>query len=101
MKQGLLVAGMLALSACTPSRLAYGEVRSALVEAGLSKKNAACMADRMTDRLSLEQLMKLRALKGSKRSLADYVAAVRRVGDGEVIAVTTSSAALCTTGLAQ
>ena len=89
------------LAACAPSRLAYGDVKSAFVEAGLSEHNSACMADRLTDRLTLRQLMKLRALKGEKRSLADYVNAVRKVGDAEVLSVTASSAALCTTGLAR
>ena len=44
---------------------------------------------------------KLEKLQGDKRSLSDYVGAVRRVGDAEAIAVTASSAALCTTGLAR
>jgi hypothetical protein len=95
-----IVAGLIALAACTPSKLAYGSVKSAMVEAGLSESNAACMAERMTDRLSLGQLSKLKKLKGEKRSLTDYVAAVRRVGDAEALSVTASSAALCATGLA-
>ena len=90
-----------ALAACSPSKLAYGQVKSALIDAGLSERNSACMAERMTDRLSLGQLQKLRQLKGEKRSLGDYVAAVRRVGDTEALTVTASSAALCGTGLAR
>ena len=43
---------------------------------------------------------KLKALKGEKRSLWNYVGAVRRVGDAEAIEVTASSAALCASGLA-
>ncbi len=89
----------LALAGCV-SKLAYGQVKSAMVEAGLSDANAACMASRMTDRLSIGQLQKLKALKGEKRSLWDYVVAVRRVGDTEAIEVTASSAALCASGLA-
>lgn len=92
---------LLALSACSPSKLAYGQVKSAMLDAGLSEPNAACMATRMTDRLSLVQLNKLKQLKGEKQSLADYVAAVRRVGDAEALSVTASSAALCATGLAK
>lgn len=96
-----LVAGLIvALAACAPSKLAYGSVKSAMIDAGLSEKNAACMASRMTDRLSLVQLNKLKQLKGEKRSLTDYVSAVRRVGDAEALSVTASSAALCATGLA-
>ena len=95
---GLLA--LTALAACAPSKLAYGQVKSAMIEAGLSEPNSACMATRMTDRLSLGQLQKLKRLKGEKRSLFDYVAAVRRVGDSEAVQVAASSAALCATGLA-
>jgi hypothetical protein len=98
--RNLALAGLLALAACSPSKLAYGQVKSAMVDAGLSEPNAACMAERMTDRLSLGQLNKLRQLKGEERSLMDYVAAVRRVGDAEALSVTASSAALCASGLA-
>ena len=95
------VAVVIALAACSPSKLAYGQVKSAMIDAGLSERNSACMAERLTDRLSLGQLQKLRQLKGEKRSLGDYVAAVRRVGDSAALAVTASSAALCGTGLAR
>ncbi len=91
---------VLVLAACSPSKLAYGQVKSAMMDAGLSEANSACMATRMTDRLSLGQLQKLKALKGTKRSLWDYVGAVRRVDDAEAVRVTASSAALCAAGLA-
>lgn len=91
---------LLALAACSPSKLAYGQVKSAMIDAGLSEANSACMAERMTDRLTLGQLQKLKQLKGDKRSLADYAVAVRRVGDTEAIKVTATSAALCASGLA-
>ena len=91
--------GALALTGCV-SKLAEGRVQSALVEAGLSAPNADCMAERMTDRLSIGQLRKLEALKGNKRSVWDYVSAVRKVGDAEVLGVTSSAAALCASGLA-
>jgi len=96
-RSGILA--IFALVACSPSKLAYGQVKSAMIEAGLSPSNAACMASRMTDRLTLVQLNKLKRLKGEKRSLFDYVAAVRRVDDAKAIEVTASSAALCVTGL--
>ena len=91
---------LLALAACSPSKLAYGQVKSAMMDAGLSEANSACMAERMTDRLTLGQLQKLKQLKGDKRNLADYVVAVRRVGDTEALKVTATSAALCASGLA-
>lgn len=51
---------LLALSVCaTPET----RIRSALMDAGLSKPIAACMADRMVDRLSLVQLNRLNGLK--------------------------------------
>lgn len=100
-KRAAVLALACVLAACAPSKLAYGQVKSAMIDAGLSEPNAACMATRMTDRLSLVQLNKLKQLRGEKQSLADYVAAVRRVGDAEALSVTASSAALCATGLAK
>lgn len=100
-KRAAVLALACVLAACAPSKLAYGQVKSAIIDAGLSEPNAACMATRMTDRLSLVQLNKLKQLRGEKQSLADYVAAVRRVGDAEALSVTASSAALCATGLAK
>lgn len=100
MKYFLIIGLIGAAAACSPSKIAYGSVKSAMIDAGLSESNAACMATRMTDRLSLVQLNKLRKLKGEKRSLGDYVDAVRKVGDAEALSVTASSAALCATGLA-
>lgn len=96
-----MLATVLAVSACAPTKLAQGRVKSALIDAGLSDANAGCMADRMTDRLSIGQLKRLQALQGPKRGLADYVATVRRLGDAELIGVTTSAAALCATGFAR
>jgi hypothetical protein len=91
---------LLATTACAQT-IAESRVRSALIEAGLSEANADCMAERMVDRLTIDQLRKLEALKGVRRSVPDFLAAVGRVGDSEVIAVTASSAALCTSGLAR
>ena len=87
-------------------RIAENRVESALLRAGLSESNAACMAERMVDRLSIPQLRKLEALRGEPgepvkpRSLRQFVERVRAVGDAEVLAVTSTSAALCATGLA-
>lgn len=94
----LLAFGMVAVG-CVQT-IAESRVRSALLGAGLSERNADCMAHRMVDRLTIDQLRKLEALRGDHRSLEAYVLAVRRVGDAEAIAVTASSAALCATGLA-
>jgi len=99
------LAGGLLLSACA-EQIAESRVRTALVSGGLSERDADCMAGRMVDRLTIPQLRRLEALSGQSRdtigqlSLSDYIALVRRIGDAEVIAVTTTSAALCATGLA-
>ena len=94
----MLAAGALALSGCV-GKIAESRVRSALVEGGLSQPNAACMARRMVERLSISQLRKLEALQGPKRGLLDYVAAVRKINDPEVVRVTAGAAALCISGL--
>ena len=99
LKFGTAVLLALASAGCV-SKLAEGRVRSALVDAGLSRPNASCMAERMTDRLSIAQLRKLEALQAPKRSLSDYVSTVQRVGDRELVQVTVSSALLCATGFA-
>jgi len=93
----MVVAGALLLSGCV-EKIAESRVRSALVDSGLSERTSACMAKRMVDRLTISQLRRLQALRGPKRSLADYVIAVRKVGDREVLEVTASAAALCATG---
>ena len=80
-------------------------VKSALVGAGVSNKNADCMAGRMVDRLSISQLRTLEQLKprdtesDNSVGLRSYVERVRKVADAETIGVTASSAALCATGL--
>lgn len=97
----LVLVLVLALGACAPSKLAYGQVKSALTDAGLPDQTAGCMADRMTDKLSIGQLARLKKLKGANRSISDFVAAVRKDGDPEALQVTASAAVLCTTGLAR
>ncbi len=97
----LLPMGFLLVGGGCVQTIAQSQVRSSLLDAGLSAANADCMAERMVDRLSIAQLRKLQKLRGEKRSLGDYVSAVRRVGEAEALAVTASSAALCGTGLAR
>ena len=94
----------LLLSGC--GTIAESRVETALVDAGLSERTAACMAGRMVDRLSISQLQRLEELRrpssnSREASVADYLDRVRRVGDAEVFSVTASSAALCASGLAQ
>ena len=93
-----LIALSLALSACaTPET----RLRSGLVDAGLSPAMSACMAERMVDRLSLLQLRRLSSLGSLKgRRIADltldqFLHKVRALKDAEILAVSTSSAAVC------
>ena len=88
----------LALSACaTPET----RLRTGLNNAGLSKAMSACMAERMVDRLSLVQLRRLSALGSLKdkriadMSLDQFLHKVRALKDAEILAVSTSSAAIC------
>jgi hypothetical protein len=99
MRRLLIPLALLALTGGCAQKIAEHRVRSALLGAGLSERNADCMAHRMVDRLTIGQLRKLEALRGEKRSVADYLIALRRVDDTEAVAVTASSAALCATGL--
>ena len=93
-----LIALSLALSGCaTPET----RLRSGLVDAGLSPAMSACMAERMVDRLSLLQLRRLSSLGSLKgRRIADltldqFLHKVRALKDAEILAVSTSSAAVC------
>ena len=94
----------LLLAGCV-EQIAESRVESALRDAGLSERNSACMAERMVDRLTIAQLRKLENLKPRRgeparpTTLRGYVERVRRVGDVEVLTVTSSSAAICAVGL--
>jgi len=89
---------LLALSACaTPET----RIRSALMDAGLSKPIAACMADRMVDRLSLVQLNRLNGLKKlggqdiRKVTVEKFLRRTRSLQDPEILGVATSSVLIC------
>jgi type IV pilus biogenesis protein CpaD/CtpE len=96
----IVLAGVavLALSACaTPET----RIRTALVNAGLPKPIASCMADRMVDRLSLIQLNKLSGLKKlrnqdvGKLSVDQFLKRTRSLQDPEILGVVTSSGLIC------
>jgi hypothetical protein len=94
----LICVSALTLSACaTPET----RVRNALVEAGLSKPVAGCMAERMVDRLSLGQLMKLGKLgklkekKVRELSIEEFVKRTKALQDPEILGVVTSSGLVC------
>ena len=98
MKRLVAVIAVLALSACaTPET----RVRTALLDAGLPQPIAACMADRMVDRLSLIQLNKLSSLKklrsrdASKLSVDEFLKRTRSLQDPEILGVASSSGLIC------
>ena len=86
------------LSACaTPET----RVRDGLVDAGLSRPLASCMAARMVDRLSLMQLRRigrlgdLRDENPREMTVDQFLHRARALGDPEIWAVMSSSAAIC------
>ena len=98
MNRFLIAALCLSLAGCaTPET----RVRTALLDAGLSKPVASCMAGRMVDKLSLWQLNKLRGLKNlrdknvRKLSLAEFMKRSKALQDPEIVSVITSSGVIC------
>ena len=94
----LVIVTSLALAACaTPET----RVRIALMDAGLSKPIATCMADRMVDRLSLIQLNKLSGLKKlrgqdmRKVNVDEFLRRTRSLQDPEILGVVSSSGLIC------
>jgi len=102
----IVVLGAGALLSGLADPLVEMQVKSALVESGIGEKRAACMAERMVDRLTIGQLWKLRQGMAPRDGepeegygLGELVKRLRRVGDGEAVAVITTSAGLCALGL--
>ncbi|KPH58731.1 MULTISPECIES: hypothetical protein [unclassified Novosphingobium] len=100
-KRILLLVGLLVVLVGGVHLYAGWRLHGALVEAGLSDRVASCMTRRMVKRLSLPQLVRLQNLQGDKPTIGAWIRAVELVDDRKVILVTTSSAALCKTGLAR
>jgi hypothetical protein len=71
------------------------------MDAGLSQPIAACMADRMVDRLSLVQLNKLSGLKKlrgqdmRKITVEDFLKRTRALQDPEILGVVSASGLMC------
>lgn len=72
-------------------------LRAGLVNAGLSRPMAACMAERMVDRLSLTQLRRIGDLPYAReeRTVAGFLHRVRALRDPEILAVSSAAAAVC------
>jgi hypothetical protein len=82
------------LAACA---VPEARLRAGLVNAGLSEPMAACMAERMVDRLSLAQLRRIGDLPYARdeRSVAGFLHRVRALRDREILTVASASAAVC------
>jgi hypothetical protein len=97
-----LLALSLSLAGCATPQ---AQLRTGLASAGLSDGMAACMAQDMTPRLSVKQLLRLRSLSHvtdrnpRKTSIDAYLHQVRALGDGEIWSITSRAAARCALGL--
>jgi hypothetical protein len=93
-----LILPILALAACASPET---RLRSGLMNAGLGKRQSACMADRMVDRLSLIQLRRIASLRNfQKDRIGDmtvdrFLHNVRSLEDTEILTVTTRAALSC------
>ena len=102
----IAVVGAGALFSGLANPLVEMQVKSALVQSGIGENRAACMAERMVDRLTIGQLWQLRqgmaAQAGEPEDgygLGELIKRLRRVEDGEAVAVLTTSAGLCAIGI--
>ena len=93
-----LLSACFTLSACA---IPEARLRTGLINAGLSQPMAACMAERMVDRLSLIQLRRIGDLPraSSSGSVSEFMRRIRSLGDPQILSVSTSSAALCAVGM--
>ena len=98
-----LTAGLCAailLSSCTTVS-PESRLRAGLMDAGLSPRMSACMAERMVDRLSLVQLRRLQSLASLRKSRMEdmtvdrFLYKVRALEDPEIFAVTSKAAIIC------
>ncbi len=93
-----LLLPFLALAACATPEM---RVRTALIEAGLPRPIATCMAQRMVDRLSLGQLQKLSHLSGISRerigqlTVGQFVRKLGALGDPKIVEVVTTAGIGC------
>lgn len=86
------------LAACVAPQ---GRVETGLIKAGISPRMAACMADRLVDRLSAGQLRRLGSLAKVGRTDLHHVTVdqflyqIRALDDPEILAVTSKAAVIC------
>jgi len=94
----ILTMGTLMLSACaTPET----RIKNALLDKGLSEPLAGCMAERMADKLSMSQLLKIKKLEKFEKkdagdiSTKDFIKYTRALQDPEIVGIVSSSAIVC------
>jgi hypothetical protein len=89
-----ILMGSLLLASCA---IPEARLRAGLINAGLPEPMAACMAQRMVDRLSLAQLRRLGDLPSAtdSPSIRTFLHRIRALGDTQILMVSTSSAAVC------
>ena len=89
----------LALSACAASPTM--RVRTALLQAGVPQRMANCLADRLVERLSYDQLRELGQIAKlpredtGKLTIHQLVKRVSAIGDPKIVEVVTSSGIGC------
>jgi hypothetical protein len=87
-----LLPPLIALAACASPE---SRLRSGLMDAGLSRNQSSCMAERMTDKLSITQLIRLSSLSKVKgqdvrdMSAKEFLHNVRALRDPEIVSVST------------
>lgn len=94
--QHLAILLVLAASACASPR---SRIETKLVEAGLPKASAACVADRMVSDLSLSQLNAIsdavKPGKYGKLTTGELFERLRRIDDPEIARVLTAAGISC------
>lgn len=96
-----LLAGLAAMTLLAGCATPEQRVRSGLIDAGLSRPMATCMAGRMVERLNLLQLRRigrlgdLRDANMRELSVDQFLHRARALGDPEILAVMTTSAGIC------
>ena len=95
------VPALLAAAAAAACATPETRLRNGLADAGLADPLAACMAERMADRLSLLQLRRLGDLPRARAAagLDQFLHRVRALGDREILTVTSAAAARCAVGI--
>jgi hypothetical protein len=93
-----LIAAILALSACASPE---SRVRTGLIRAGISPSVATCMAQRMVDRLSLQQLRRLQSISTlrdqriGELTASEFLHRARALDDPEIVSVVTMAGIRC------